>query len=236
MRNDGAVRVREPLKYQSAPVRAQDETGAPGSRKSGVDFRASLRVPNEKLTIRKKSPGGNITAVGAGGKQGRCVAVGGDRDGQSAQGIPPENLPAAALVIGNKILGLAVKRHIAALAADLRQRGFSAAAACAIGAQADQRRRSGLQIANENIVVAIGLVGRQVWRVADEGDVTSIGTQDRAAGKTVGAATARAVRADQNVGPGLQIADEDVLVIIRVVRRQIVGPAHKRNEPPVCAE
>src|SRR5205823_14818773 len=106
----------------------------------------------------------------------------------------------------------------------------------AIGAHADQRSRPNLQVADENIVDVIGIIGGQVIGVADEGDVAAVGADHRIVRAAIRAGRARAVDAHQDVGGGPQVTDKDVLVVVRVVGRQVVSQAHKRNEPPVRAQ
>src|SRR5207249_3952590 len=93
------------------------------------------------------------------------------------------------------------------------------------GTGADQGRGPGLQIAHVDIadVLAGGCyAGHQVVGEAVEGNVATVGTDDRILGVIVAAAGAGGANTHQRCMPGAAVVQEDVAAVVGVVGDDVV--------------
>src|SRR6185312_2469943 len=168
-------------------------------------------------------------------RKGSSAAGCSSRSGSPGLQVTPENVNAVVEIIWNQISRLTQKGHIPAVGADGRRRRGTVAAR-AVRANADQLYRPTLQIADVDVVNAVRLAGHKITRVAYKGNEAPIPAHGWIAGETVCCAGAAAVHTDEHVCSRLQIADENVLVSVPVVRHNIVRQARESDESPVRAE
>src|SRR3954447_17545459 len=91
--------------------------------------------------------------------------------------VAHENMIVAIGAAGHEVRRVAVKGHVAAVPT---YRGIKGIAVAKPGnAATDERRRTGLAIAHENVISVVGVAGHQISSATVEGNVSTIGTCDR---------------------------------------------------------
>jgi len=146
-----------------------------------------------------------------------------------------ENIRTIVCVTRNEVTGIAIERHIAAVAADTRAvRVIIALHPRAVGA--DAYRRATDKILDEDVQATVCISQHEIARLARERHITTIVADARGVERTCTSLSASSIGADACRSPTDKILDEDIPVTVGVSWHKVTGLTAERHIAAVAAD